>query len=188
MKIATLVSAALFAAAAGQALAGAAPATTVSCADSFTTVQAGYLSCQGPLPGNIAPGPNQVSSVTFAGYGSFELVGTTDDGSGTFLSNPGSVTSGTLELATVQHGLFVIGLKGGPDYSMYLFDGGQVAGGISSIDFDTYGLVTGGPGGHAGPDLSHAAFLAPVPEPATAALLAGGLAVVGWLGRRRGSL
>jgi hypothetical protein len=163
---------------------GPGPAPTVTCAQSFATVaNAGYIACQGPLPGNIAAG--QVNSASFAGFGSFELAGTTDDGSDVFAANPGNVGLGTLTLGSPQTGLFVIGLKGGPTYSLYLFDGAAAGpAGIGALTFDTLGITKGN--GSAGPGLSHAAlFMAPVPEPGTWALMAAGLALVGGLAQRR---
>jgi PEP-CTERM motif len=178
-------SALAFAALSAPAHAGrGAPAPAVSCAQSFATVaNAGYIACQGPLAGNIAAG--QVSSVSFAGFGNFELAGTTDDGSAAFAGNPGNVGSGTLQLGSPQTGLFVIGLKGGPTYSLYLFDGAAAGpAGIGALTFDTLGITKGN--GSAGPGLSHAAlFMAPVPEPGTWALMAAGLALVGGLAQRR---
>ncbi len=154
----------------------------VQCADSSaTTGNAGYVSCQGPTSGNIAPG--QTSTALFSGFGSFNLMGKSDDaGFGPFASNPGAVTSGTLSFDTPQTGFFVLGLKGGPDYSLYLFNGG--AAGISTLSFDTLGIVKGN--GSAGPGLSHLAlFTQPVPEPESYALMLAGLAVVGSIVRRR---
>jgi hypothetical protein len=169
------------------ALAGWAAATTsasaaVLCSNSVaTTGNAGYVACQGPNAGNISPG--QVDTATFAGYGTFNLVGKSDDAAaGPFTVDPGNVGSGTLSFDTPQFGYFVLGLKGGPDYSLYLFNGGST--GITSLNFDTLGITTGG--GRAGPGLSHAAlFTNAVPEPDTYALLLAGLAGVGFVARRR---
>lgn len=180
------VSLALACAAAAPALAARGGPTTgsVDCADSLSmSFNDGYLACQGPLLGNIAPG--QVSSVSFAGYGSFEWAGASDDADSPFAADPAGRTWGDLLLDAAPSGLFVIGLKGGPGYSLYLFDGR--VGALSQLAFDTYGLATGN--GLAGPGLSHAALflpsVSPVPEPATGALLWAGLGVVGLLARRR---
>jgi len=174
------------------------PPPAVHCSDSARTVgNAGYVACQGPTAGNIAA--HLVDTAAFAGYGSFELVGTTNDPhSGPFASESEDESSRTLTFDHVQKGYFVLGLKGGPDYSLYLFDGGTS--GIGSLKFDTLGLVNGS--GHAGPELSHAAlftsyvpYVAPspaslmavVPEPETGALMLAGLAAIGFVAKRRKS-
>lgn len=173
---------AMLSAALALASVGASAVTGVQCGDSVATVgNAGYLSCQGALGGNIAPG--QTNTATFSGYGTFSLVGSSDGaGFGPFLSNPSGSTSGSLHFDSPQSGYFVLGIKGGPTYSLYLFNGGPT--GISALNFDTLGVTTGN--GSAGPGLSHLAlFAAPVPEPASYALMLAGLAVVATLARRR---
>jgi hypothetical protein len=183
MKLKPLAAAAALALASlGASAQSLGASATVLCSNSTaTTANAGYVSCQGPTSGNIAPG--QTNTALFSGFGTFNLVGKSDDaGFGPFSANPGSGTSGSLSFDSPQTGFFVLGIKGGPSYSLYLFNGGVA--GISALNFDTQGIVKGN--GSAGPSLSHLALFAqPVPEPESYALMLAGLGVVGAIVRRR---
>lgn len=158
----------------------------VGCEDSTAiTGSFGYMACAGSFSGNISAGQN--SLVSFDGYGAFSLLGTTDDADeGPFIAL--TQTPGSLTFDAPVEGLFVLGIKGGPTYSLYLFDGGDT--GISSISFDTLGVAKGN--GKAGPDLSHAALFMPaglpvsaVPEASSYAMLLAGLGMLGVVVRRR---
>lgn len=167
----------------GHAAVGGAGSTLHCSHSTETTGQPGYISCQGFEIGNVAAG--SVNSAAFAGYGSFGFAGATNDSSGVFTNDPAGSQWGTLSFAQPQVGLFVLGLKGGPSYSLYLFDGG--ASGLSALAFDTFGITLGN--GNGGPGLAHAALFRPavgvVPEPGALAMMLAGLAGVGMIVRRR---
>lgn len=157
----------------------------VSCLDSILAMQPGFIACNGPTLGNLSA--NETPFEDFASQTAFDWtgvwVGSTEDGEfGPFANDPGTVTYGTLTLdqpLAGGMGFVIIGLKGGPSYSTYLF-----ATDATSFQFDTLGLVKGS--GSAGPALSHAAvFIPQVPEPTTGALLLAGLGVVVAAGFRR---
>jgi len=181
MKLRTTLSAlALAATFSAPAFAVVANPDAVSCDFSMTVLNDGYLACSGPLAGAIGAGA--VQNVSFAGFGNFTLAGLTGDTSGAFSADPGATTFGELALGHAAPGAFVIGLQGGSTYSLYLFSGN------STLFFDTYGVIDAL--GHSGPDLTHASLFLPavaaVPEPATYALMFGGLLAIAGLGARRG--
>jgi hypothetical protein len=175
--IAAAALAAVFAAPAQAALV----ATGVSCSGHGTTVTAdpGFLACSGSWSGNNS---NQQASVASQIQHDWGLSGLT----ATDLSGGIGASSGTLSFAD-QMGKFVIALKAGNAFSLYEFDGSKVAGGISSIHFDTLGVgFYTGRNIHFGQGLSHATLYAgAVPEPGTLALALAGLGVVGFTARRR---
>ena len=162
-----------------------------NCASSTTTAQAGYVSCLGSFAGNM---DNQLDGSTgiFAAIKSgFKLdtdkyfASDSFGGKGNpFDQNEGANDDGVINFDKALTGSFVLGLKQGNAFSLYLFDGSKVAGGISSIAYDTNGVWN-----ESGTGLSHAGFFgAPVtavPEPETYALLLAGLAAVGFVARRR---
>ncbi len=104
-----------------------------------------------------------------------------------FSQNEAVNPDGTINFDAPQTGSFVLGLKQGDGFSLYLFDGSKVRGGISSILYDTKGVKTNSDSAYS---LSHAGYIGavtPVPEPSAYAMMLAGLAVVGFaLKRRRG--
>jgi len=171
--------------AAAAALAFALPAqalttTGAACAGNGTTMVAisGYAGCAGSFAGNT--NNQDVAGFLSSEWGLSGLTATSISGS--------AGASGSLSFAQ-QTGQFAIALKAGNAFSLYRFDASGIAGGISSISFDTLGVgfVSGGNGKmHFGQNLSHAVlYTAQVPEPETYALMLLGLAGVAAVARRR---
>ncbi|MED5619943.1 PEP-CTERM sorting domain-containing protein [Ideonella sp. BN130291] len=160
-------------------------ATGVACDGHGTSMTslAGYVDCSGSWRGNNVNQADDVAAQVMSDWGAGSL--TMVDVTG---GNHGS--TGTLNFAA-QTGMFVLALKAGTAFSLYEFDGSQVAGGISSISYDTLGVgfFSGRDNKniHFGQRLSHADiyYATPVPEPETYALMLAGLGVVGFLSRRR---
>lgn len=147
--------------------------------------QPGYLSCSGSWSGNNRNQSGDVASQVLADWG---LTGLTAQD----VNGGNSLGTGTLTFAN-QSGIFVLSLKAGDAFSLYEFNAANVAGGISSIDFDTRGVGFFSAGRsrlveHDGQGLSHAnlySVQAPVPEPGIYALMFAGLGAVGFIARRR---
>jgi len=160
---------------------------SVSCFDSLvTTGNAGFMDCAGPFSGNVNGNSTELQHLTNLFSSSWVWVGSSDNpGYGPFTSDPGT-TSGVLNFDSPVKGIFAIALKGGPDYSFYVFNGGTA--GISSLNFDTLGIYKGD--GKPGPALSHASlyldppFLPPIPEPESYSMLLAGLGLLGLMSRR----
>lgn len=129
----------------------------------------------GPLP----------AGETFAGVGTFTLTSSFD-----LLAHAVTNDAGPLDISQAMVTLWRS--NGDEDYGNdvllggFDFDNAVVAqrfAGLSRGDY--YMLVEGEVSGLQGGSVMFGASLAPVPEPGTYGLMAAGLAVVGWLGRRR---
>ena len=156
--------------------------TTVACSGHGTTMtsQPGYLGCAGAFSGNNSNQDAGVQAEILTDFGLSVLAETDVTGTN------GTHTTGSFTFADMASP-FVLALKAGDAFSLYLF-----AAHTHSINFDTLGVgfISGGkhPTVHFGQGLSHATLYSSVnavPEPETYALLAAGLAFVGWASRRR---
>ncbi len=173
-----------------QVLVEQAPACELS---TRTTGNAGYANeCLGSFSGNMDNQLGRIWTTMTAAGDPWNTVAQAYVSSESFAAamnpfsqNEGALDDGTINFDSAQTGLFVLGLKQANGFSLYLFDGSGVNGGISSIDYDTTGVALNGSFA-----LSHAGFIGnvtPVPEPSAYAMMLAGLAVVGFaLKRRRG--
>lgn len=198
-KIHTAIASTLLLAGFVCAPAFAAKAALPKCGATVTTdIQPGYVSCLGAFDGNMdgqktLPGifAMMAKSTAKGGFGfstdtyfSSEQFGAAGN---PFAQNEGMQDDGFINFDTALTGSFVLGLKQGPGYSLYLFDGSKVAGGITGIAYDTLGVKTDKGGNGLG--LSHAGFfgapVSAVPEADTYAMLLAGLGMIGFVARRR---
>ncbi len=191
MAIAVALGSSIHAHAAG--LTSQAPA----CDSSARTIgNLGYVGCLGSFKGNMDNQLSDIWSTMVAEGNSWVTVAQSQSyvssqsfaaAMNPFSENEGARDDGTINFDAPQSGLFALGLKQGNGFSLYLFDGAAVQGGISSIDYDTSGVKGAKRQSF---DLSHAGFfgaVSPVPEPSAYAMMLTGLAVVGFaLKRRRG--
>lgn len=171
---------------AAPAYAGLMP-TGVSCSGQGTvlTSDPGYVACSGSWSGNNL---NQSAAVATQIQTDFGITATAPID---ITGSAGNLTSGMLMIPD-QTGIFVISFKAGDAFSLYEFNGALVAGGITSINFDTLGVGFFSNGGkeHFGQGISHIDIYDgngfSVPEPGVLALFAAGLAGLGFaLSRRR---
>lgn len=181
-KLSALALAALVASA-SLASAKPVPAPTVSCS---TSNLSGSTDCEGPFSGNPSP---DIPGATFFGKDDWVEINKAESGNGwedgvvKITSGAGS-TSGMFELAANAYTGFehyMIAIKGGPSFSVYLMDGTTLSG-----DWNTDGIVKGN--GQPGPGLSNFSLWGSptvVPLPAGGWLLLTGLAGLGFARRRR---
>lgn len=171
----------------------------VTCGDSEMIAS----SCDGPFKHS----PKQGDTVSF-GANDYAYFGASNS-SHPFIDAPSGDDAGTLKFAQALYGPFLLGIRVGSMYSLYLFDGD----GVISIDFDTWGVVekgngdprdvthaflftpggvlpprpAGGPTGEEGPTETppHASTVQQVPEPASGVLAIVALGAAGLAARRR---
>ncbi len=183
------IACAAMAAVPAQALTLQSPSCTAS---TVTQCQPGYVACLGSYVGNM---DNQLtgSNGIFAAINNNFHLNTNQyfssenfNASGNpFSQNEGSRDDGVINFDNKQTGTFVLGLKQGNGFSLYLFNASNVLGGISSLGYDTNGVKSRG-----GVGLSHAGFFgapttAPIPEPETYAMMLAGLGLLGFMARRK---
>ena len=134
-----------------------------------------FTDCSGAFDGNNKNQQADVLATISADFGLTVITGIFD-------VSGSAGASGTFDLSAIE-GPFVLALKAGSAFSLYAFSDGDL------IDWDTLGVGFLTPSGNlqVGQDLSHATVYttAAIPEPETYALLAAGLAFVGWASRRR---
>ena len=157
------------------------PNGAVSCTASLvtddTTLNPTYDDCAGAFDGNNKGNATTVGNVLDTIASEFGLtIQSIFDVSGQ------AGTSGAFDLSGID-GAFVLALKAGDAFSLYAFTDGEL------IQWDTLGVGFLTPSGNlqVGQNLSHATVYttAVIPEPETYALMMAGLAVVGWVSRRR---
>ncbi len=164
-------------------------ASSAACSSStVTTGQAGYVACLGSFDGNMDNQLSDIYSAMTAGFGFttatyFASQGFASAGN-PFAQDPGALDNGSITFDAAQTGSFVIGLKQANAFSLYLFNGAAVSGGISGIVYDDKGV-----NGKNSVVLSHAGFfgtpVSAVPEADTYAMLLAGLGMMAVVGRRR---
>jgi PEP-CTERM motif len=160
-------------------------------ASTITQLQPGYVSCLGSYVGNMDNQLTGVDGIFTAINTHFNLNTSTyfssdnfNASGNPFSQNEGSLDDGVIDFDNSQTGTFVLGLKQGSGFSLYLFNAANVLGGIGSLRYDTNGVQPNN-----GIALSHAGFFGsatatPIPEPETYAMVLIGLGLLGLATRR----
>jgi hypothetical protein len=143
----------------------------------------GASACLGAFTGNDAnQQPGVLSALSGAWGGSWNWLGKTDDpNNGPFTNSPSTNIGGLLFDSPIT-GPFVLALKAGDFFSLYLFNGSNTG----FVNYTTGGVAVNPNNVALG--LSHASMYRPttvVPEPSTYALMATGLAALVVIRRRR---
>ena len=153
-------------------------AGTYTC--SLTDVTPGATACSGAWAGNDK---NQTADVlTELGVlsaGTWAYVGSSDTATtfGPFTGNPES-NNGTLTLDGPISGTFAIALKGGNEFSLYVWE--------DVMDVNAVLFTMGGQSALSHASLYQSDRLVPaIPEPSTYALMLAGLGAIGLVARRR---
>lgn len=158
-----------------------------SCSASATTIaNAGYVACIGSFNGNI---DNQLGDIAdtmaqapTAGFGvAYSPYFSSEDFSALgnpFAQDEGTNDDGVIEFDLAQGGKFVLGIKQGNAFSLYLFDGSLVSGGITSLSIDSNGVVTPR-NGETTTVISHVGFFGEEVRPPNEVPAPGALALIG---------
>ena len=144
--------------------------------------------CTGSRPGELTGAPAELALLASTWGEDFVFAGRSDEPDfGPFASNPQVAFNGQLSFDATQTGTFVIGLVSAGQHSFYRFATKRRIGGLS---FDSLEGVATTPQGNPFPlqyaALYRASTVSVVPEPASAVLLAIGLAALALRRLRRG--
>jgi hypothetical protein len=154
-------------------------AGTYTC--SLTDVTPGATACSGAWAGNNANQEADVlAELAVLSPGTWSALGTTDAGvdNGPFNPFDDELNTGTLTLDGPISGTFAIALKGGNEFSLYVWE--------NVMDVNAVVFTMGGQSALSHASLYQAEIIpGPIPEPSTYALMLAGLGAIGLVARRR---
>jgi hypothetical protein len=152
-------------------------AGTYTC--SLTDVTPGATACSGAWAGNDSNQQDDVlAELDNLSAGMWTFVGKSDEANGgPFTGNP-EFNTGTLTLDGPISGTFAIALKGGNEFSLYVWE--------NVMDVNAVLFTMGGQSALSHASLYQAEIIpGPIPEPSTYALMLAGLGAIGLVARRR---